>query len=117
MKTKDTLKSKVILADVRNTSKAVDTIAWRGNRFLKFTLQLRLNNMSVKIYASNVQSPAEDDWTDMTDYFVSKATITSDSFLMSTEDTCVLWWKMSWTRSSYTNYLKAHLYQYGENHD
>lgn len=114
MKTKDSFKQKVILADVSKTTKSSDSISWRGNVFLKFTLQLNIRNMNVKIYASNIESPDSGDWIDMTDYFTSSATITADTLLIQSDDVCVLWWKMTWAKTNNSNGFVANLYQYGE---
>lgn len=114
---KNTFLSKVILVNTTNMTKVSNNAIWRGNDFLKFTLQLAITNMTVKLYASNVESPTTSEWIDMTTYFTANPTITSDTLLMQSDEVCVLWWKLEWTKTNASNSIKADLYQYRKNDD
>ncbi len=114
---KNTFLPKIVLADTTNMTSVSNWTIWRGNDFLKFTLQLKITAMNVKIYASNVEDAKSADWIDMTTYFTANPTISADTMLMQSDEVCVLWWKLEWTKTNASNRIKADLYQYVKNND
>ena len=87
-------------------------ITFRGTEFTKFTAQLQLSNVTVKIYASNMARPGSSGWVDLTNFFTRNATITSTSMIYQTTDIEQLWWKITFIGSAVNNAIKIHLLQY-----
>lgn len=110
MKVKKNFLPKEKIFDRTNISREYEYV-WRGSK--KFSLQLDLENVTVKIYATLFGKGATGSaWVDMTSYFTGNSTITSDTMLLQPNDTKVAFWKVVYSNTSATNHIKGHLLIY-----
>ena len=90
----------------------VNSATFDGKNFRRWSLQSRLTNMSVKIYASNWQKPGSNGWVDLTTSFVGAANLTDSTMVWQSTDLKVKWWKITWERSSANNLAHLELFRY-----
>jgi len=114
MSMKETVVPKDKIVDETNIVAGKHHFTWRGDEYRKWTCQVELTNMSVKIYCSNQKSPGAFGWCDMTTFFTGSTPLVTSTLLMQTTEIRVSWWRLEWERSAANNYVRADLYQYGE---
>lgn len=103
MSVKDDFVPKEEVVNATNIAAGKHNRTFRGQDFRKFTMQVMVSNVTVKIYCSNRPTPSWSGWVDMTNYFTGAATISSNSMVIQSTDVEFSWWKIEWERTNATN--------------
>lgn len=112
MATKENFLPKTLVVNSTDIAAGLNIFSWRGSEHRKFVLQLKLVNMTCKIWSSIIKKPGATGWVDQTTFFTGAATITTSQQLQQTSDLKVLWWKITWERSNANNAVRIDLLEY-----
>lgn len=103
---------------IEETNQSVGTYnyAFSGTSHRRWTLQLKMKNVSIKIYCSNRKQPGANGWTDVTSMFspTGSDTIATDAMIFQSNDIKVLWWKIQYSVVDVSNYIVANLLLYDQ---